>query len=122
VRGLLNTLALSSVVLEVVNNGVSGMSFNVMLFGLNGLFKLFVPCFYGSLVETCSEKMARNFYEIEWPQMGREERRGFLILQQNLCKSLKVKAIGMVEINLMTLVGILQWTYSMYATISVVEK
>jgi hypothetical protein len=121
-RGFLNTLALSSIVLDIVDKGISSMSFNVLLFGLNGLSKLFTPCYYGSVIESCSEKFFGNFYEIEWETMKASEGKGFLIVQQNLKRSLQVRAMKVVEINLVTFVGILQWTYSMYATISVIKK
>ncbi|CAG9810636.1 unnamed protein product [Chironomus riparius] len=116
-RGLLNVFALSSIVLEIVDNGISGMSFNVLFFGFNGLFKLFTPCCYGSFIEQESEKMFRNLFNSTWLDSKLSDKRKLLVLQQNFEKNLKVRAMKIVEINLETFVKVIQWTYSMYAAL-----
>ena len=93
------------------------MSFNVLFFGFNGLFKLFTPCYYGSFIEHESEKMFRNLFNPAWLDSNLTDKKKLLVLQQNFGKTLKVRAMKIVEINLETFVKIIQWTYSMYAAL-----
>ncbi|XP_070508766.1 odorant receptor 2a-like [Chironomus tepperi] len=116
-RGLLNVFALSSIALEIAVNGSSGMSFNVLFFGFNGLFKLFTPCYYGSYIEHESEAIFRNLYNSAWLNYKFSDKKKLLVLQTNFGKTLKVRALNIVEINLETFVKIIQWTYSMYASL-----
>jgi len=98
------------------------MSFNVLFFGFNGLFKLFTPCYYGSFIEHESEKIFSNLYNADWLECKLSDKKNLLVLQQNFGKTQKVKAMKIVEINLETFVKIIQWTYSMYAALWAIKN
>lgn len=61
--------------------------------------------------------MFRDLFNSGWIDTKLIDQKKLLVLQQNFAKTLKVRAMKIVEINLETFVKIIQWTYSMYAAL-----
>lgn len=98
------------------------MTFNVLFFGLNGLFKLFLPCYYGTVIQWESENFIWYIYDARWIEIEFHLKQNFLIIQKNFQQPVTVKAAKVLEINLETFVEILQWTYTMYASLHALKN
>uniref|UniRef100_A0A3F2ZD76 Odorant receptor n=1 Tax=Lutzomyia longipalpis TaxID=7200 RepID=A0A3F2ZD76_LUTLO len=80
------------------------------------LTQLGLLCFFGEIVRSESEEIFINLYQTNWYDLSLKEQRIILLMMANSCKVIGLKAGGLYEIGLMSLVQIVKLSAS-YAAI-----
>ena len=82
------------------------------------LGRFFIPCYFGNEIQYEYGESLRDAYKIDWLDATENDKRSFLILQENLKSSFQLEGGKTVPINLATFVRIIKSAYSMYAVLS----
>ncbi|XP_055691173.1 putative odorant receptor 83c [Lutzomyia longipalpis] len=79
--------------------------------------QLVFVCVFGEVIRTESEAIFDNLYQTNWYELSVKEQKVVLMIMMNSTNPISIKAGGMYDINLMTLVQILKLSLSYSAMI-----
>uniref|UniRef100_A0A3F2ZDC7 Odorant receptor n=1 Tax=Lutzomyia longipalpis TaxID=7200 RepID=A0A3F2ZDC7_LUTLO len=68
--------------------------------------QIFILCFFGQVIENCSELLYNQFYMTKWYEMKPSEQRIFLLMMMSLQKPLRISTFGFGNISIYTFVQI----------------
>jgi hypothetical protein len=85
------------------------------------MLRFFVICFYGNEIEQNSQHFLDDVYETDWINADRKSQRNFIIIQENLKNSDKIRAAGFLKINIEIFLAVLKAAYSMLAVLKQVK-
>ncbi|KAG5678988.1 hypothetical protein PVAND_008598 [Polypedilum vanderplanki] len=114
-----STLTLVSVVFIMANmtdEGKETLAF-LMIFLLFMLNLAFIPYYFGSIIETHSEKFINDLYASDWYDSDLKIQKMVVIMMENMKKPIQLRAFGFDAINLEGFLKIMKFVYSMYSVI-----
>ena len=96
--------------------------FAISTYALALLIRFFFPCLFGNEKQYDYGKLLGEIYNINWIKARKNERKNFLIIQENLKPIFQLKAAKILQINLITYLRIFQSAYSMNTVLRELKK
>ncbi|XP_015180566.1 PREDICTED: odorant receptor 67c-like [Polistes dominula] len=96
---------------------VSPMSldfFKIILYMCCILMQIYLYCWYGNLVATKSEEIAKKIFEINWTTLNEDIKTCLLFMTKRTMKPIVLVVMKILPINLVSFVSILKTSYSAY--------
>ncbi|XP_059608092.1 odorant receptor 85b-like [Phlebotomus argentipes] len=81
------------------------------------MIQLALLCIFGEMIRTENENIFQNLYQTNWYEFSVKEQKIVLLMMMNSCNEIGLKAAGMYDISLVTLVQITKLSFSYSAII-----
>jgi 7tm Odorant receptor len=79
------------------------------------LLQIFVICYFGNELTSCSEKLSLGFFHSEWIIQDKEFKKAMKLFMENAKKPLTIKVgLGVFKVDLPTFLWICNSAYTMY--------
>jgi hypothetical protein len=83
--------------------------------------EFFLPCFFATQINVMSEKLATALFHSNWYSADRNFKVLVTIFMEFAKKPIKIKAMGIFEVNMENFVAVCRSAYSLFAILQKVE-
>ncbi|KAI4502481.1 hypothetical protein M0802_002393 [Mischocyttarus mexicanus] len=86
----------------------------IIVYMYAALMQIYLYCWYGNLVATKSEEIAKTIFEINWIILNDDIKKSLLFMMKRTMKPIVLVVIKILPLNLVSFVNILKTSYSAY--------
>ncbi|XP_012057565.1 PREDICTED: odorant receptor 46a, isoform B-like [Atta cephalotes] len=78
------------------------------------LTQIFIYCWFGNEVKTKSLQLMNNIYNIQWPSLSNNNKKGLLIIMRRAMNPIEFSSAYIITMNLESFVALLKMSYSAF--------
>lgn len=91
------------------------MFVNLAIYMVPMMFQIFLPCYYGNEIILKSKNLSNDYFHSDWFNESRKSRNSAKIMMEFVKKPVKIRVIGIFDVDLTTFMRICNSAYTLFA-------